>query len=742
MAVELESLVLSISADTAQLKRALLRTQKDAKDTADNVNQSFQRLDPFGRMQANFNRSSNAMRADAQNLRFQLNDLFTQFQSGTSLVQAFGQQAGQISQVLGSAGGVRGAVSLVGTALMGMLNPLYAIPIALSVAIPFVTRFFSEAEKGGDAAAEAMKKHLQGLDAVVQKYGEAVPFLKQIRDEAQAAADAQQLQSVTAEEIAKQWTGVAASFRELAPLVTKARVALRGIGEDDRSVELRNNFGALLKAIDENRASVADLQKFVDELKAAQKTLGTEGLDPTIVLFEKQAAAILKASTATQKLTEQTNGALGKMRELSSMMIQFQQLDPLGSGGGGFFVLTPEMQGNLDQYRTWVGEAGSLTAKFIKDREDFRSKAYSDTRESTGKHDAFRIGFGSDTYVDEMGKIQKVTKDTVITLEQANADLGRRIGEFQATIRGQIGPEFWKSLDEQQQAALTSIAYNYGNLPASIVKAIKEGDRGQVANAIASLPATVNAKRRQMEAELYGGGSFTAQSASKTVPALDAESQALDKAAASAANLLQQQRALTPEQEALAKSANQIAQQYSQIAQTAVGGFVNDLRNGVEAGEAFNNMLNRVIDGIINMAIEAMFAKNALGGLFGGLFGGGGGASVATMHTGSKTGGVRNMRNVNPGMFANAPRLHNGLLPGEFPAILQKGEIVIPKGAARAAATGGDNSRVDIGNIEINVPGGVAANSDQGKALGVQIDKAVQAIIVRERRPGGLLRGS
>lgn len=735
MAVELESLVLSISADTAQLKRALLRTQKDAKDTADNVNRSFERLDPFGRMQQNFNRSSGAMAADAQNLRFQLNDLFTQIQSGTSITQAFGQQAGQISQVLGSAGGVRGAISLVGTALTGMLNPLYLIPIALSAAIPLLTKFFSEAESGGNAAASAFQKHLENIDKVVQKYGDAVPFLKAIRDEAQKAADAAQLQATTAEEIERQWAGVAETFKNLVPAIRDIRGQLRDIGADDQSIALRDNYGELLKAIDENRASAEDLQKFVDLLKAAQKALGNEGVNPTIEAFEKQAAAITKAKDATQKLTQESEKAQGKLKELHSMMIQFQTLDPLGSGGGGFFVLTPEMQSNLDQYRTWVGEAGTLTAKFIKDREQFRSKAYWDVN-------AFRVGFGSDTYVDELGKVQKVTENTVVTLEQANADLSRRLGEFQAGIRNVIGPEVWKSLDENQQTALTSIAYNYGSLPARIAQAIKEGDRGQVAQAIAGLGTDnngVNAKRRAMEAELYGGSSYSAKAAKEATPYIDEEARALDGAAAAAAKLLQQQRALTPEQEALARSANQLSQQYVQIAQSAVGGFVNDLRNGVEAGEAFQNMLNRVIDGIINLALEALFAKNALGGVFGNLFGGGG-SGVGLYHNGSKTGGVRAMRSVSPAMFAGAPKLHNGLLPGEFPAILQKGEVVLPRSAVRAGMGSNDNSRVDIGNIEINVPGGVAATSDQGKALGLQIDKAVQAVIVRERRPGGLLR--
>ncbi len=42
------------------------------------------------------------------------------------------------------------------------------------------------------------------------------------------------------------------------------------------------------------------------------------------------------------------------------------------------------------------------------------------------------------------------------------------------------------------------------------------------------------------------------------------------------------------------------------------------------------------------------------------------------------------VRGVSPALFAGAPRLHNGLAADEFPAILQRGERVIPKGGGGA----------------------------------------------------------
>ncbi|PLU20678.1 hypothetical protein BMJ30_07795 [Sinorhizobium medicae] len=148
---------------------------------------------------------------------------------------------------------------------------------------------------------------------------------------------------------------------------------------------------------------------------------------------------------------------------------------------------------------------------------------------------------------------------------------------------------------------------------------------------------------------------------------------------------------------------------------------------------------------MINMAIEAMFAKNALGGVISQLLGGGGfpaaPVSALVRHSGGDVGSTAPRRRVSPAIFAGAPRLHGGLMPDEFPAILQKGEIVLPRTARRGGAgMPMAASNVDIGNITVNVPSGVAATTKQGAALGQEIDKAVQAVIVRESRPGGLLR--
>ena len=104
MATDTEQLILSISADTAQIKRALARLPADAKQAAQGVEQAFARTDPVGRMQQNLSRSMRAVQADAKNLSFQLNDIATGLSTGQSPFMIMNQQMGQVTQILGGQG--------------------------------------------------------------------------------------------------------------------------------------------------------------------------------------------------------------------------------------------------------------------------------------------------------------------------------------------------------------------------------------------------------------------------------------------------------------------------------------------------------------------------------------------------------------------------------------------------------------------------------------------------------------
>lgn len=146
--------------------------------------------------------------------------------------------------------------------------------------------------------------------------------------------------------------------------------------------------------------------------------------------------------------------------------------------------------------------ADNLALQLIMDMEGFRSKAYWD-------ENAWRVGYGSDTYVDANGKVRKVTKDTSgVTREQAYADLTRRVPEFQQDgIIKYVGQQAWNQMAPATQAAVTSLAYNYGSIAElpSLKRAIKTGSATRIADAIEARKGDnggMNKKRRLEEASL------------------------------------------------------------------------------------------------------------------------------------------------------------------------------------------------------------------------------------------------
>ncbi len=173
-----------------------------------------------------------------------------------------------------------------------------------------------------------------------------------------------------------------------------------------------------------------------------------------------------------------------------------------GSGGGssGSYTTIPPISGSaLDQ-----------TTGLLKQFEGFSNKAYWDVN-------AYRTGYGSDTITKADGTVVKVTKDMVITKEDAERDLARRTKEFANTARQNVSAATWDKLPPNVQAALTSVAYNYGSLSKldSVVKAAQasaqSGDMRGLADAVRKLQSHnngINAKRRNQEADyiLNGGG--------------------------------------------------------------------------------------------------------------------------------------------------------------------------------------------------------------------------------------------
>ncbi len=161
---------------------------------------------------------------------------------------------------------------------------------------------------------------------------------------------------------------------------------------------------------------------------------------------------------------------------------------PAPSGGGVSLPGSPAPVGNV--------AGGEQTLNLIKRFEGYRSNAYWDVN-------AYRVGYGSDTYQTADGRVHRVQRSTVIARADAERDIARRAAEFQNTIRQQVGASVFNGLSPNVQAALTSVAYNYGSLPSSVRNAAASGSVSAIANAVERLSA--NKSRRAVEAAAIRG---------------------------------------------------------------------------------------------------------------------------------------------------------------------------------------------------------------------------------------------
>lgn len=203
--------------------------------------------------------------------------------------------------------------------------------------------------------------------------------------------------------------------------------------------------------------------------------------------------------------------------------------------------LADYLKKQADERARALKEAGSMvniTKDLLRKQEGFKSGAYWDVN-------AFRAGYGSDTVTSETGRVSRVTKGTTVTREGAERDLARRIEEFAAVVKNELGSERYAALSNQQQAVMTSIAYNYGNLAATgALKTFKEGTVDEVVAAIRGLGGHnngVNRDRRNREAALFDTPNMAVESNTAEQEQKRAEAQAKFNAEVDAENLKRQQ---------------------------------------------------------------------------------------------------------------------------------------------------------------------------------------------------------
>lgn len=403
-----------------------------------------------------------------------------------------------------------------------------------------------------DGATDALERHDGVLDKVRQKYQSAKGDVKAWSDETKKAAAFDIGQQLPAE---RQQLGELRGDRAIANIAD-------AFGTDTKGTVKRIN--ELLTALREGRVTAEQFKARLSDIIAADPTVSKDLVRQWGELATKigEAEEKIAASEATLRVidgtateadkalagfTDSTSDAtdaavdfedtLEKLRsKIPSLAEEAKKLKDLGEIDNfqKMVDLIPGIDKTSEKYKELVdlvkrareeiekeyntkalrdvmdvlspvgksandGSSTGMSAALLRRFEGFRSTPYWDVN-------AFRVGYGSDTVTLADGSIQKVVQGMKVSVEDANRDLVRRIEVTQSSVQKLVGAPAWQGLTPQQQAALTSIAYNYGTLPKDIVAAVRTGSSEAVAKAIAGRSGDnggVNARRRQTEAAIF-----------------------------------------------------------------------------------------------------------------------------------------------------------------------------------------------------------------------------------------------
>tara|TARA_R110000796_G_scaffold41118_6_gene101510 strand:- start:84 stop:5075 length:4992 start_codon:yes stop_codon:yes gene_type:complete len=338
--------------------------------------------------------------------------------------------------------------------------------------------FFEEVEKLFQAFRDGKKTSFefrQELDELSQSYEDLVPVNAQFAqtfDQLAGAVVAAGVELVDASDILTILTGTE----------EEAEAALKRL--NDVVEETGNTVEEEADRLEAYTDALGELQKLVPSLSDELKKF-----EEAAKLQDAFAAALKLASTYEEMLAVFSAFQQGQ-RDLNVAGI----FDGAASGG--------------------VGAAAAL----LKQSEGFRATPYNDPRTDRNGNqvgeDIFRAGYGSNEITLADGSVEDVVQGISVSMADANRDLIRRIGVFQEGIRGQVGSDRFDSFSDEQQAALTSIAYNYGELPDRIVEAVRTGTVPEIAASIRGLSndnGGVNRVRRNLEADIFSGGQIDDQ---------------------------------------------------------------------------------------------------------------------------------------------------------------------------------------------------------------------------------------
>lgn len=252
------------------------------------------------------------------------------------------QQGPQVAQVFND---IRASGQKIGpavaSAFMQLINPISLATIAVIGATAAAVQYFSTVEWGGGKSEETLKREAELVQAVVTKWGGALPALKAYNEERQKAADNKESKEASTVAANEQWTELRKSLGDVNSDIGDIVSRLSQLGQDtDKITGLQRAFNELTSGIESGNATSEMAKKVQQELAAVVKDNATPELQKYLEIFDKLVPAIDKASKSASKF--KTDAAV--LADLIKNLGPLGQLSPIMSGDGKFMTDANEIQ--------------------------------------------------------------------------------------------------------------------------------------------------------------------------------------------------------------------------------------------------------------------------------------------------------------------------------------------------------------------------------------------------------------
>ncbi|MEE9984232.1 phage tail length tape measure family protein [Agrobacterium pusense] len=251
------------------------------------------------------------------NIAAQFQDIGVTAAMGMSPIQIALQQGTQLSAVLQQIkDSGQGVGQGLAAAFASVISPLSLVTIGVIAAGTAAFQYFSTIMSEGDKSAEVLKEQAALIAAVAERWGDAVPALRDYADQLKRAQDNADLTKgadiVNTNTLADVRKEVESTRATIADLVSQ----LQSAGEEaDVIKNLQSAFNDFAKAAEEGKAQTEDVDRVQAALSAAINSSGIPALAEFAKYFSTLSAAALTAADSVQKVNEVTSVATSRIND-------------------------------------------------------------------------------------------------------------------------------------------------------------------------------------------------------------------------------------------------------------------------------------------------------------------------------------------------------------------------------------------------------------------------------------------